>query len=711
VILVDMSLYLRVQPPPRPETTRGTLPERLARNVAVLFGVPVPDGPVGLTWASDYNAVTALDISRGAPTPGRGKTYFVRDGGPAKGFGLAQRAVQELGGPEKNRALIEARRVEIDLIPPASINEYGPDTKAAAVLTGADILFESVGSVFDDVTQLLSVKDEHLPPMADLTRLLIWAYLLAETFRCQPALAVAAVQARSIQRATLAGIYPIIPDSLIGGAARCEFGSQEISGNRHRPRDLRLIDTLSLSELRTRFEMSATGNGEGTSGLDPYTTAVDSLTRRSLELLLTTLGDGQTRIEEHPDGSRTVVGSPRNSGWIDTLLGEAAMMDLKYPYPVDHPRGDETWDFSLEEHLETLLPHLPTAIELRRMRDPRSQVATILTAATVFRILRNLPTRRDRDLPHALKVPDSFAQEIFTDYLEPLIQVSTDVLGDHPATWFCEAMAAREAMRRVSSGTDSSGLSLACERALSVDDHLRDHLSRGNITLGQFAEYWYAQSPEMNAMRRRAGGDSRLGVALEARLRENWEVTRVEWWGRYVLAEHNYAGLLLSWENPDDVREGLEISRRILPKRIQQDRMRGRLELPAARLTRQTMIRGLVTLLKKGRQTIAGGDQELLAELGKHVVAVLATSMVREILQGFPIATRQESGTIATIMIGMDVLNDAKQPLPLDPVGILRLCTALSDYVHEGGKYPRFVTPTELDALLTHCQEWVGQDA
>jgi hypothetical protein len=85
--------------------------------------------------------------------------------------------------------------------------------------------------------------------------------------------------------------------------------------------------------------------------------------------------------------------------------------------------------------------------------------------------------------------------------------------------------------------------------------------------------------------------------------------------------------------------------------------------------------------------------------------------MVRDLLQGFPIATRQESGAVATIIMGLDMLNDAKQPLPLDPAGTLRLCSALSGYVHDGGKYPRFVTPSELDALIARCQEWAGRDA
>ena len=70
-------------------------------------------------------------------------------------------------------------------------NRYGPDTKAAVVLTGANRLLRDVTAAIASVCR--SMADQGTAPEI---RLAVSAGLVLETFRGQPALVSAAVQAR-----------------------------------------------------------------------------------------------------------------------------------------------------------------------------------------------------------------------------------------------------------------------------------------------------------------------------------------------------------------------------------------------------------------------------------------------------------------------------------------------------------------------------------
>lgn len=78
----------------------------------------------------------------------------------------------------------------------ATLNRYGPDTKAAVVLTGANRQLREVTTAIASVCRSLADQDA-----APEIRLAVWAGLVLEGFRGQQALVAAAVQAWEIQRA------------------------------------------------------------------------------------------------------------------------------------------------------------------------------------------------------------------------------------------------------------------------------------------------------------------------------------------------------------------------------------------------------------------------------------------------------------------------------------------------------------------------------
>ena len=78
----------------------------------------------------------------------------------------------------------------------ATLNRYGPDTKAAVVLVGANRLLRDVTAAVARVCRALAELE-----IAPELRLAVWAGLVLEAFRAQPALVAAAIQARAIQRA------------------------------------------------------------------------------------------------------------------------------------------------------------------------------------------------------------------------------------------------------------------------------------------------------------------------------------------------------------------------------------------------------------------------------------------------------------------------------------------------------------------------------
>ena len=259
---------------------------RLARKVAPLFGVVWENNPFECTWLCDFAALTLAEIARGAPYPPREiqsemdsavARQSLPDGGPAEvaGWRRAGRAVWTLRRTPTPAAIAHA-----------TLNRYGPDTKAAVVLTGANRLLQDVTRAIACVCGYLT--DHQVSPEL---RLAVWAGLVLEAYRGQPALVVAAIEARAIQRALATPWARHVSLASHREWARCEIGEtagsapEPAAGGRpapdpHQPVSFDLIDaTLPLLDLPLPFE-----DGPLVSELDLLDDVADRWCRRLLQI-------------------------------------------------------------------------------------------------------------------------------------------------------------------------------------------------------------------------------------------------------------------------------------------------------------------------------------------------------------------------------------------------------------------------------------------
>lgn len=221
---------------------------RIARKVGPLFGIVWEQSPFGRTWVSDFGTITLAEIARGAPYPAR-EVQSVMDEEAARGGsghgapdGHAGTPVWRLAG----RAVWTPRRGPTPgAITHATLNRYGPDTKAAVVLTGANRLLRDVTAAIAAVCRTLADQDAD-PEI----RLATWAGVVLEAFRGQPALAAAAAQAREIQRALTTPWGDRLWLHGLDASARCEFGAAGIAG-----RDADDGTAVVSPQQPTRFEL------------------------------------------------------------------------------------------------------------------------------------------------------------------------------------------------------------------------------------------------------------------------------------------------------------------------------------------------------------------------------------------------------------------------------------------------------------------------
>jgi hypothetical protein len=196
---------------------------RIARKVGPLFGVPWEQNPFGRTWVCDFGAITLAEIARGAPYPPRDAQAALDAAQGAASGGEGDPA--EAGScwrPVGRAVWTPGRGPTPSAIAHATLNRFGPDTKSAVVLTGANRLLL-------DITAAIASVCGHLANcrVTPEVRLAVWAGLVLEAFRGQPALVAAAIQARTIQRAltTPWGEHLLAPG--LSESARCEFGSAQ----------------------------------------------------------------------------------------------------------------------------------------------------------------------------------------------------------------------------------------------------------------------------------------------------------------------------------------------------------------------------------------------------------------------------------------------------------------------------------------------------
>lgn len=237
--------------PDIPESRGELVPARIARKVGPLFGVPWPAGPFGSrTWVSDYGRITLSEIARGAPLPTRAQARALVAADGAE-WEVRERVAVTSGASTLPRE-----------IPNTTLNRFGPDTKAAVVLTAVNRL---LAPVTDAVDTALRIVAETGGPSAQL-RLAAWAGVVLEVFRSQPALVAAGIRARTIQRELVvswrlprAGSIADLP------LTRCELGQADTAvqpGANDRPFTLevadRTIGALHVNPLQGRSDDLAT---------------------------------------------------------------------------------------------------------------------------------------------------------------------------------------------------------------------------------------------------------------------------------------------------------------------------------------------------------------------------------------------------------------------------------------------------------------------
>lgn len=265
---------------------------RLARRAAGLFGVSWPGNPFDRTWVCGFAGLTLAEVARGAPFPSRAETRGVDASTPATSaegtsasgttWSWAGRGVwTPPGGPGPNA------------IATATLNRFGPDTKAAVVLT-------AVNRLLRDATEAVAAVARHLADCGvdSQLRLAVWAGLVLEVYRAQPALVVAGVQARATQRSLTNrwGAHLVVPEELgSAGGARSELprasdadgleADGEALDDPLRPTRLDLVDA-TLPLLRLRGHRQQAGRLPGSLDLvgDRLEDVADAWCRRVIQL-------------------------------------------------------------------------------------------------------------------------------------------------------------------------------------------------------------------------------------------------------------------------------------------------------------------------------------------------------------------------------------------------------------------------------------------
>lgn len=243
-------MHLRADMPPMIFKTRGMMDVRVARKVAALSGLADPsatsdDAGRGSAWYGDYRELTTNELALGGPLrAGRIERDGVADTGV---FGKVRGSGRKyhVEGP-----------VDVAPIPNVVLQRYGPDTKAAFVLSGANTILAPVSAA---VTAAL----EDVRRQVDDARLLlaVGQCLVQEAFQAQPILFLNAIQASRIQRGfglSSVVVSPQLPDRPLR-LARVEHGWRPDQVATHQPTELALIRLVwdGIVAPRSAFDESA----------------------------------------------------------------------------------------------------------------------------------------------------------------------------------------------------------------------------------------------------------------------------------------------------------------------------------------------------------------------------------------------------------------------------------------------------------------------
>lgn len=462
--------------PPIPEVRAEIVPARLARKVAPLFGIPWPEGPFGArTWVSDYSRITLSEIGRGAPLPTRSQSVALGEL-PAQGWRFV------------DRMAVAAKGVVLpNEIANATLNRFGPDTKAAVILTAANRLLEPVRAAVVEALGVLA--DDAGCPLAPAARLTGWAAMVTEVFRSQPALVAAAIRARTIQRQLcVTWELPTGPSAAAAPRTRCEIGAPVAPHAPSRPTTLDVVDdTVRLLGV---FD-----------GAAPVL-AVERLHEETADRLLANLLAAGTLhdashlwLAERAPGTVVVEALVPPTGMIDRFVGQAL-----------RSAGGESGN-------GTQLPGIPEPDAFAGLSLLARRAAGIGLLA-VLRRAQFSATDRERTRAAVLDRLDRLA-----------VAVDAGLAADDPAGAVarCRIALMRVQIRRLDAAAQLAGDVAELRRATR---HCVAAWQAGTLDRGAAAEIVAAANIELNAVRRTnatlPGSDLPSAGELDEELRACW---------------------------------------------------------------------------------------------------------------------------------------------------------------------------------------------
>ena len=606
-------MHLAAQMPPAKMGARGLMELRIARKIAALSGIAgdpesSEDAGGGRAWLSDYSHLTMTELTLGAPVAARSEDPLITDSGAFTRDG--RRFVPVGGAP-----------VAYLPIPNVALANYGPDTKAALVLTGANRVLEPVAdAVLGAMEHILANLDDQLLLVA------VAQCMVQEVFQAQPVLMLNGIQAGIIQRALL------LPSAMVRSD---ETGPREVARVEHGwptdeppdpPRDLAVVHQLWDSLVAQGTLFTSLGQPVADPERLPYLRPV-SLSRFEQDGLNTSTGDGSGGAEAR----KRLVVRLRDSS--ETQLAGSAPGAPRCRLWIRRPPDRNPW-------VEVVVP--------------RQRQIEVMLAALADRLELGRPDARSEALNDALTDARPDDESVMAlPKLEPVAWVGENLLrrravllahyyAIRAAGWIggMTALGRRrdrnECVRRCATLVD------AARQLLEEDDPLRDRLIVFGLgyqlpydaTLGKAVPYYpelvagvdrviervgrtgYGQADliellelalfDLNNARRAA---SRGMVAeprperLAADMRRWWQVARqlrdqlIADESERTYLDHDYAAFLIESDDAAEVLQGLDLLARVTPERERAAEREGRWR--SLRVAYRTYLRGLAVGLDR----------------------------------------------------------------------------------------------------------------
>ncbi len=548
---------MRLMPVVVPAPTEGrratATAERLARNAAMLFGVPVDDNVTGNVQLSRFDELTLQALAQGA-------THW-------------------------DAATADQR------IATATLNRFRPSRKAGALLAGAEVLFSPLVPVFDEVVRTTAFTDSNAPLILEV-RAAIWALLVLECYRAQPALFVAAVTARNVQRA--------LAHPWAAYEARGEHltGDEAPTVRQDQPTTLSILDDTIATVTVDTLDGGGGAAGADVGGPRLGESASEKFLREDL------ISRWLKHMIDSPD---------RGFAWITPVAGARRIQAFISPLGCLNAFIDEIAATALPvREMELMLPRIPSAGELRRL-SPLAQRATVWVILQVHRMLRdnmrfNPASASPEDPASSVKLRVISESEQLAALAEAVLSPGDPLVFWARAKWRNKVIA--QALER------DAAVAISQTHLLREDIEQMKTLARaGIVDQGSIAEFVRSLSPIINSVADDAKerGDTETSDQLRHDLADDWRVffESLEVDPRALLSAsepamrhalpllfaghlHNYAGFLSRSEDNGEVEFSVLLQRdAVIPARREASRQHG--TSTGLRVALQVLVRALCT--------------------------------------------------------------------------------------------------------------------